>query len=495
VASSRLEIDLGSIERNLGVVRRTITPPPPAENSTSHQHRPAICAVLKQDGYGAGAVRIAKRLIASGVEMLAVYALDEARALAEAIPTVPILILMPIRGLERHDPLYRHAIAGRLHFTVHSLDQFAAIQETAARLGTQVPVHLQADTGLSRAGAMVGEGNEAVLLLQRIVASPKVRLAGLMTHFASPCGDDEFTREQARLFRDFIESIRPIVKAAVDQGGRAVSRMNELVVHAANSCATFRSRSYHGTMVRVGQCMLGYVGADVHEREHFEFRNEMDSLEPAVRWIAPIAHIQEIPVGWPVGYGSTWKAPQRADGRATRIALIPVGYADGLPRTLGGRSQPSGGGPGCVGFTSRAYEDSTQTGGLTIAPTSRETVYAPIVGRVSMDQITVDVTDVPDAYLRIARPGLAANSASGDNRGTEVEIYSRHPEARTFLPRAAETAGTITHDLLCRISPRVERVYKVSAALEPIAEPTRAAPAPLPMPVMMPTLTGAAAVA
>lgn len=491
MASSRLEIDLGAIDRNLGVVRRTIGP---AENAPS-PHRPAVCAVLKQDGYGAGAVRIAKRLVASGVEMLAVYALDEARALAEAIPTVPILILMPTRGLDRHDPLYRHAVAGRIHFSVHSLDQFASLNETAARLGAELPVHLQADTGLSRGGASVGDSNEALLLLQRIVASPRVRLAGLMTHFASPCCDDEFTREQARLFRDFIESIRPVVRAAVEQGGRAVARMNDLVVHAANSCATFRSRSYHGTMVRVGQCLLGYVGADVPQREHFEFRDEMESLEPSIRWIAPIAHVQEIPVGWPVGYGSTWRAPQRLDGRATRIALIPVGYADGLPRTLGGRSNLAGGiggGPGCVGFTGRLYDDTAQSGGMTIAPTASETIYAPIVGRVSMDQITVDVTDVPESFLRIARPGTVGGSGSGDPRGSEVEIYSRDPAARTFLPTTADTAGTITHDLLCRVSPRVERVYKVSAALEPVAEPTRA---PLPMPVIVPTLAGKAAVA
>jgi alanine racemase len=381
VASSRLEIDLGSIERNLGVIRRVIAPAP---NSPAPAHRPSVCAVLKQDAYGAGAIRVAKRLLAAGIDLFAVYNLDEARILADAIPAVPILVLMPIRGIDRHDPLYRHAIAGRIHLSVHSLDQFNAVQETAARIGSQVPVHVQVDTGLSRGGAMPGDSGEASLLIQRIVASPKVRLAGLMTHFASPCTDEDFTREQARLFRDFIESIRPVVKAASDQGLRAVQRMNELVVHAANSCATFRSRSYHGTMVRVGQCLYGYTGADAPERDHFEFRAEMDSLEPAIRWIAPIAHIQEIPAGWPVGYGSTWKAPKRADGRKTRIALVPVGYADGLPRTLGGRSNHSGinhagviGGPGSVAFTGRAYEDNAQSGGLAVAPSPHDTVFAP----------------------------------------------------------------------------------------------------------------------
>jgi alanine racemase len=460
VASSRLEVDLGAIERNLGLIRRVVTPYS-GESSGPNAgagHRVSICAVLKQDGYGTGAVRVAKRLAAAGVDMFAVYSPDEARVLAEGVPNVSVLVLMPVHGVDRQSPLHRHVAAGRIHFTLHGLEQLGAMQETADRVGAQIPLHVQVDTGLARGGAMP---EEAAMLLERVVASPNVRLAGLMTHFASPCCDDAFTREQARIFRDFVETIRPTIQAAVDRGGRAVARVHDLVVHAANSCATFRSRAYHGTMVRVGQSVLGYVGDDVPEREPFEFRGPMRELEPSVRWVSGVVHVQEIPAGWPVGYGSTWRAPARPDGRRTRIALIPVGYADGYPRSLGGRGQ---GGPGWVGFTGRPFERlaASEESGQTAGGSDLPAAYAPVVGRVSMDQITVDVTDVPESCLSFGRNGA----------GPEVELYSRQPGTKNSLARVAECAGTITHDLLCRVSSRVERVYVSPIQAEPARERT-----------------------
>ncbi|HVU63451.1 MAG TPA: alanine racemase [Phycisphaerales bacterium] len=476
--SSRLEIDLGAIERNLGVVRRITEPGPATSARPAKPHHVNICAVLKQDAYGAGAVRIAKRLVAGGIDMIGVYALDEARALAESVPHVHILILKPIYGIDRSDAIYRHLIAGRIHLAVHGPDQFAAVADLAARLGAQIPIHVQVDTGLSRGGS---RPDESLTLIQRIVASQRIRLAGLMTHFASPCSDDAFTREQARRFRDFIESVRPCIKSGVEQGHRSVARMGEMVVHAANTLAMFRSRSYHGTMVRVGQCLLGYAGADVEDRAAFEFADELDNLEPAVRWVSSVVHVQDIPEGWPVGYGSTWTAPRRPDGRNTRIALIPVGYADGLPRNLGGGhpEHPGSSGPGWVAFTGRAYSP-TVSERATDSLLSPEIVYAPIVGRVSMDQITVDVTDVPESHLRLPRSAPTGNAELG---GSEVELYSRLPGSRNFLPDMAAISGTITHDLLCRVSPRVERTYKVSTLAEPTPQP-----ATLPVVVRMPAV-------
>lgn len=455
--ASRVDIDLSAIDRNLALIRRVIAP-----EGTQTASKVGVCAVLKQDAYGAGAVRIAKRLIGStgtgvagpapsapaagGIDMIAVYGLDEARQIAEAVPTVPILILMPVHGVDRMDPLYRHAAVGRLHLTLHGMDQLAGVEEMAGRIGAAVPVHVQVDTGLSRGGVMP---EHAAKLVERVAISQKIRLGGLMTHFASPCCDDQATRDQARLFREFVETIKPTIKAAVDKGGKAVSKVSELAVHAANSCAMFRSRSYHGTMVRVGQSVLGYCGYEVPGREHFEFRQPMNDLTPAVRWLSSIVHVEEIPAGWPVGYGGAWRAPLRADGRATRIAIVPVGYADGYPRALGGRGA---GGPGVVGLTGRIFE-RRGGGDDDAASTTMPTVYAPVVGRVSMDQITIDVTEVPEPYLRSGRAG-------NEPAGPEVEIYGRSPGAPNELPALAEAAGTITHDLLTRISSRVERTYR-----------------------------------
>ncbi|HPO93890.1 MAG TPA: alanine racemase C-terminal domain-containing protein, partial [Phycisphaerales bacterium] len=187
-------------------------------------------------------------------------------------------------------------------------------------------------------------------------------------------------------------------------------------------------------------------------------------------------HVQEIPTGWPVGYGSTWRAPKRADGRNSRIALIPVGYADGYPRALGGAGEKRvnppqahavagaglyGGGPGFVGFTGRPFE-RRGSAEPDLAPLDHDgsplpVIYAPVVGRVSMDQITVDVTDVPDHYLR------PAGSGAGPDAFGEVELYGRDRSAPNYLPRLAAAANSITHELLCRIHPRVERVYRYPA--------------------------------
>ena len=223
-------------------------------------------------------------------------------------------------------------------------------------------------------------------------------------------------------------------------------------------------------MVRVGQSLLGYGLADVPSTERLEFREQMESLEASVRWASSVVHVQEIPAGWPVGYGSTWRAPARADGRRSRIALIPVGYADGFPRSLGGHGN---GGPGWIGLTGRLFErrgagESDDAGRTMAGGGVLPTIYAPVVGRVSMDQITVDVTDVPESYLRFGQRGA-------ELLGPEVEIYSRDPIAKNFLPLVAEHAGTITHDLLCRVSARVERVYRSPALVEPARERAPAA--------------------
>lgn len=457
MATSRLDVDLSSIERNLSLIRSVVALEGESRGGDGRPkaHKVSVCGVLKQDAYGAGSARIAKRLAAMGVEMFSVYTLDEARLLADAVPAVPILVLMPVFGVDRQDPLYRHAAQGRVHLTLHSAEQFAGISEMAARIGMAMPLHVQVDSGLSRGG---GLPTQSLALIEKVLASPKVRLSGLMTHFASPCCDEAFTKEQSKIFRDVVEHAKPAIRQAFAGGGMTVmgagkNITQDIALHAANSCATFRSRSLHGSMVRCGQSLLGYLMDDDDVPEEFEFSAQARALEPALRWTSSAVHLTEIPAGWPVGYGSTWRAPYRTDGRKTRIALIPVGYADGYPRSLGGKG---GGGPGWVGFTGRLWE---RRGSAEAEDSGRddkgaETVYAPVVGRVSMDQITVDVTDVPASHLRFGLSG-------SDMVGPEVELYSRKRGTPNFLPALAAKAGSITHELLCRIGPRVERAYKM----------------------------------
>ncbi len=215
-------------------------------------------------------------------------------------------------------------------------------------------------------------------------------------------------------------------------------------LHAANSCAAFRSSKYHGNLVRVGQSLYGFVGDDFADKKSEEqgddgkatgpeFAREARDLRPAVRWTSSIVQVKEIPEGSLVGYGCTWRAPRR-----TRIALIPVGYADGYARSLSN--------VGVVGLTGRPWD---KLGGAGSAPESSPAAFAPVVGRVSMDQITIDVTDAPEGAWRL---------------GMEVEIVGRDRRAPNYLPRIAQSAGTITHEIMCGIGPRVERVYRYPSA-------------------------------
>lgn len=491
MATSRLEVDLRAIDRNIEIVRSVLGSPESAEiaadapTDAPPAHRPHICAVLKQDGYGLGAARIAKRLSAvggSGVDMFAVYTIDEARAIYEAVPRVPILVLMPVYTLDRMDPLYRCASEGRLHLVLHDREQLAGLGDMVGRLGVSLPVHVQLDTGLTRGGE---NPEHAAQLVQHIVSSQRLLLSGVMTHFASPCCDREFTTLQAERFTEFMADITPTLRQAILAGhnpprpGRdhfiGSGGLSELSVHMANSCAIFRSRDYHATMVRTGQALYGFALDDAEHADdpnEFEFAEQASKLESCVRWISYAAHVQQIQPGWPVGYGSTWRAPKRLDGKDSRIAIVPVGYADGYPRSLGGASEKRGGGPGWVGFTGKPFErrggaepdEPVQTSsGVRVLGASGAfesgngpggtggTIFAPIVGRVSMDQVTVDVTDVPEHYLR-----------TGSSWG-EVELYGRDRSAPNYLPTLAAAARSITHELLCRISPRVERTYRYPA--------------------------------
>ena len=450
VATSRVEVDLTAVEHNLGVIRRVI-----ASAKTGHPTGTAtgaaglgtvgVCAVLKQDGYGLGAPRLAKRLVGCGVEMLAVYTLDEARVLVEAAIPTPILVLMPVRSIDRTDPVYRHAVSGKLHVALHDADQLAALGDVAGRLGAAIPVHMQVDTGLGRGGALPAD---ATKLVEAITRNPRLRLGGVMTHFASPCSDQVFTREQARVFREWIEGVKPMLTAAVGAAGQVSGGGGRGIwVHAANSCAVFRSSKYHGNLVRVGQSLYGFVGDDLADRKGeevgedgnptgAEFMREARELRAAVRWTSSIVQVKEIPEGFPVGYGSTWRAP-----RPTRLALIPVGYADGYARSLSNA--------GMVGLVGRTWERAGGTAGAGSEAEGPPIAFVPVVGRVSMDQIVVDVTDAP------------GNSGSV---GMEVELAGRDRRAPNYLPRLAESAGSITHEMMCRLGPRTERVYRHPAA-------------------------------
>lgn len=398
VTPGRIEVDLTAIERNVTVLRDLLTPPS-STTPDGPTAPPGICAVLKSDGYALGAARIAKRLSILNIEMVAVYTADQARNLVEAAITTPILILMPVRDFDRSDALYRAAWHGRLHLTIHDQQNLEAVADIADRLGVAIPVHLALDTGMSRGGAPL---NTADALLQGIEKRRRLSLVGVCTHFASADGNPERTETQAALFDEWLE--------------RHHTRLpGDCIIHCANTFATFRSRAYHRSMVRIGLALYGYAAEEFADPENFEFIEHARKLTPAVRWLNQIVQIKAIERGMPVGYGSTWTAQRR-----TIVGIVPTGYADGYPLALANKGHM----------------------GVELRDGSR--VYVPVIGRVSMDQTAVDLTDLP--------PGEA-------ELGAPIELIGANPKAPNHLPTMAKLSGTITHELLCRLSPRVPRTY------------------------------------
>lgn len=424
VPTSRIEIDLTAIGRNVGILRSVLDQPArtaaadaaaaaAAPQPAAPAHRTALCGVIKQDAYGLGASRVMRKLDALGCEFVAVFSLDEARALADVPVTTPILVLMPVRAIERQDPVYRLAVRNRLHLVVHDLAQVTELASASSKLGVRIPVHVQLDTGMARGGAIDIDARQIV---EEILRSPRLQLAGVMTHFSSPSNDDAFTRDQAKAFKGWIESIKPLITA----NGKG------LHVHAANTAAALRSRSLHASMVRIGQGLYGFGGESFTDPLAVEFGAAAKQLGPAVRWLSKIVHIHEVPKNWPVGYGRTFKA-----ARPTKVAVVPIGYADGYPIGLSN--------VGKVVLTGRPYDAIRGTVEVLERP-----AVAPVIGRVSMDQITIDVTGLPDSLAKV---------------GAEIELIGKDPHGPTHLPTLAKAAGTISHQLLCGLSPRIERIY------------------------------------
>lgn len=393
--TSRIEVDLAAIEHNVRVVRSVLQRG--ADRALGPV--PGICAVLKADAYGCGAPRVAKRLGIAGVEMLAVYTPEQARALVEANVSQPILMLMPVREMDRSDPLYRSAARDRLHFTIHDRDGLASLGSVADGFGMTIPVHLEVDTGMSRGGA---SPDEAAALAVRIHEHPRLRLAGVYTHLADAHSNAAFSAAQNEAFSRWLKRVEGVLPA-------------DCLVHEANTFGTFRAGAAHRSMVRVGLALLGMGLEEFGAPGEFEFAAEAGKLVPAVRWISHVAHLKWIGPGATVGYGCTWRAE-----RKSRIALVPVGYADGYPVAL------------------------SNQGAVAVELPGGIRAFVPVVGRVSMDQITIDVTDIPDGQIAI---------------GSCVEVVGNDRTAPNHLPTLAKLAGTITHELLCRFSARLPRQY------------------------------------
>jgi len=410
--TSYMSVDLCAVDHNVGVLREALSRGPGGGGGEPVR----ICAVIKADAYGLGAVRVAHRLEKAGVEMLGVYTLAEAVELLGASVRTPVLVMSPVRSIADSDTLYRAVSHGRLHFTVHSLEQASLLGKQADRFGVEIPVHVDVNTGLNRGGTRVEECGE---LFELVLGHRRLVLSGVSTHFQDADRDGAGTRAQG-------EKLAALVREYADR------LPGVSVLHAANTSGAFRSGGLHFGMVRVGYAVAGY-GADAFgARDEFELAGLADTLRPALRWVSSVCHLQWVEPGERVGYGAEWEAERRS-----LVALVPVGYADGYPFSLTNR-------------------------GVVRVLAGGELVEAPVIGRVSMDQITVDVTGLGEKSVGI---------------GSEVELIGRDVDAATHLPRVAAAAGTISHELLCRLSRRVPRRYESSREPAGAVVTRRVAPA------------------
>lgn len=412
---SCVEINLSAIDHNMAAIRRLVGP------------QCKLCPIVKADAYGMGAARVARRLATAGADLVAVYSLPQAAELglgsANQSPLgVPVLVLMPVADIRRGDETSRMLVSGRLHLTVHDGTQLEALASLADQYATTIPVHLEIDSGLSRGGA---RPEDAARLLDRIATDRRFALKGVFTHFANSRTDRAATDVQLAAFDAFLAANAHALTA-------------ETEVHVASTYALFRHRRYHRSMVRFG---LAWAGYGLEELDGGELELGDDLLRPCVRWRSRLVQVKRIPVGTAVGYGSRWTAK-----RPSTIGLIPVGYADGFPVY---RPDPAAESSTAQGQKVAILREVTRGARTEIV---RE--FAPVIGAVNMDQITVDLTDLD---LLTQRDG---------GLGLTVEIVSPDAAAPNHLPRLAARSGMIPHEMLCRIHPKIPRLYVVDGAVE-----------------------------
>jgi alanine racemase len=338
-------------------------------------------AVVKADGYGHGAIPVARAALSAGASWLGVATPEEAAPLRAAGISARILVLGPIAA--EQVPL---VAAHDLDQCVSDLSQVEALSREAVSRGCTVRLHLKVDTGMGRVGLPPRAARPAV---ERIAAMRGIRLVALMTHFAdSDAADPRFTLEQLTQFESVVQNLR--------EAGIGIS-----LRHAANSGALIRHPGTRLDLVRPGIMLYGYSPCAVQ-------RPDDPLLVPALRLRTAISHLKDLAAGGTVSYGRTFVAP-----RDMRIATLPIGYADGLSRLLSGR-------------------------GHALVRGQR----VPIVGRVCMDMTMVDVTHV-----------------SGVVVGDEAALIGRQGSEEITADEVAERQGTISYEVLCRIGPRVPRIY------------------------------------
>ena len=364
-----VKIDLDTIDANIDAIRARV--------GTD------VMAVIKADAYGHGAIQVA-RLLQDKCSFFGVSSILEAMELRRAGLYNPILIL-------GHTPVsaFPALVQAEIRPTIYHYEDALALSKVAVREGKTAAFHLAVDTGMSRIGFQATD--EDADLCAEIAKLPGLFAEGLFSHFATAdCADLSRARAQAELFDAFYEKL-------------AVRGVHVPIRHMNNS-AGLMNFDNHYEMVRAGIVLYGMYPSDEVDPARL-------SIRPALQWLSRVTHVKTLPAGREISYGGTYVTTKE-----TRVATVPVGYADGYCRALSGKFH----------VLIRGKK-------------------APILGRVCMDQMMVDVTDIPDVQLN-----------------DRVVLVGRSGNEEITVETIAAAAGSFNYEFICGISRRVPRIYSRS---------------------------------
>ena len=366
IDNTYVQIDLDAIAANLDAVKQ--------------KTGVMVCAVVKADAYGHGAIQVA-RLLEEKCDFFGVSSMLEAMELRQAGLTKPILILGHTRV-----SAFPEAIRSGIRPHIYRYEDALALSEAAQSMGMTAPFHLGVDTGMSRIGFQATQ--EDADICARIARLPGLKAEGIFSHFATAdCADLTKSRLQAEKFEAFVEMLR--------------QRGVEIPIRHLDNSAGLMNFTNNYEMVRSGIVTYGLYPSD-------QVDGSLLPIRPALQWLSRVTHVKTLPAGREISYGGTYvtTAP-------TVVATVPVGYADGYRRSLSGKF-------------------------YVLIRGKR----APILGRICMDQLMVDVTDIPGVRLN-----------------DRVTLVGTDGDETITMETIAEAADSFNYEFVCGISRRVPRFY------------------------------------
>jgi len=355
-----VEVDHEALRHNLKAVRKLAG-------------KAGIMAVVKANGYGHGLNEVASTF-SPGIEVFAVASLGEGIQLRETEKKKPVLLLSAALPAEYPEIGHRGFIP-----TISSLEEACLYAEAAPG---NAPIHFKIDTGMGRLGA---QPEEAFAILREIRQLP-LSIHSISTHLPSADSDGKATKNQLKNFEDLISYLREFAP--------------DIPVHVLNSAGTMLFPAHAHDLVRVGLLLYGVSPIGKYQK----------LLKPALSWKASVTHLRDLPKGHGISYGSTYTTP-----RAMKVAVLPVGYADGYPRHLSGKN----------------------------ASVLIKGKRCPLLGRVTMDQIMVDVSAI-----------------KGIKVGDEAVLVGKQGKEEISATEVAKKADTIPWHLFCGITGRVAYLYR-----------------------------------